>query len=68
MKALFGCYYKYQSWYNIFLSQQISRTNQHKRLIDWPNRAEDEMRTILSPLFVTTLETISLEKGRIRTK
>ena len=68
MKALFGCHYKYQSWYNIFLSQQISRTNQHKRLIDRPNRAEDEMRIILSPLFVTTLETISLEKERIRTK
>jgi len=37
--ALFGCHYKpaYQPWYNIFLSQQISRTNQHKWLIDQPN-------------------------------
>ena len=40
--ALFSCHYKpaYQSWYNIFLSQQISRTNQRKRLIDQPNRAQ----------------------------
>ena len=40
--ALFGCHYKpaYQPWYNIFLFQQISRTNQHKRLIDQPSRAQ----------------------------
>ena len=38
---VFGCHYKsaYKPWYSIFLSQQISRTNQQKRLYEQPNRA-----------------------------
>ena len=38
---VFGCHYKstYKSWYSIFLSQQINRTNQHQRLYKQPNRA-----------------------------
>ena len=37
----YSCHYKpaYQLWYNIFFFQQISRTNQHKWLINQPNRA-----------------------------
>jgi len=40
--VVFGCHYKpaykliYKTWYGIFLSQQISRTNQHKLLYEQP--------------------------------
>jgi len=40
MNRLFGYSYIYESWYNIFLFQQINHTNQHKRLIDQPNKPE----------------------------
>jgi len=38
---VFGHHYKpvYKPWYSIFLSQQISRTNQYKRLYEQPNIA-----------------------------
>ena len=52
---MFSCHYKpaynpaYKSWYNIFFSQQISRTNQHKRLYEQPNRAREVRRVTRQP-------------------
>ena len=46
LAPVFGCHYKltYKPWYSIFLSQQISHSNQHKRLYEQPNRAGKHIR------------------------